>query len=84
MYHALKSTLWDLFPAWEDQAVDAAFREMLWASRGGDSAAWVGCTYVAHACVAPSAMLGMAALLLEFPANGLAPRAWTCIAAVPD
>ena len=38
MYHALKSTLWDLFPAWEDLAVDAAFREMLWASRAGKSA----------------------------------------------
>ena len=38
MYHALKSTLWDLFPAWEDLAVDAAFREMLWASRAGECA----------------------------------------------
>ena len=38
MYHALKSTLWDLFPAWEDLAVDAAFREMLWASRAGEPA----------------------------------------------
>ncbi len=35
MYFAIKSRLWDLFPAWEDKAVDAAFREMLWASQGG-------------------------------------------------
>ena len=42
MYHALKSTLWDLFPAWEDMAVDAAFREMLWASRAGESGMMVG------------------------------------------
>jgi len=34
MYLAIKSTLWDLFPAWEDRAIDAAFREMLWASQG--------------------------------------------------
>ena len=35
VYYAIKSSLWDLFPAWEDRFVDAAFREMLWASQGG-------------------------------------------------
>lgn len=35
VYFAIKSSLWDLFPAWEDRFVDAAFREMLWASQGG-------------------------------------------------
>ena len=34
VYFQIKSTLWDLFPAWEDRQYDAAFREMLWASQG--------------------------------------------------
>lgn len=37
VYFKIKSTLWDLFPAWEDRQVDAAFREMLWASQGCES-----------------------------------------------
>ena len=37
VYFQIKSTLWDLFPAWEDKQYDAAFREMLWASQGCES-----------------------------------------------
>ena len=36
LYEKVKSALWDLFPEWEDLHYDQAFKEMLWASEGGE------------------------------------------------
>ncbi len=35
LYEKIKTSLWDIFPQWEDLHYDAAFKEMLWASEGG-------------------------------------------------